>query len=513
MTMPSIGADVLDDNFDRPKEACGVVGLWTHRSANIEVARNLFFSLYALQHRGQESAGICTSDRSLLYLEKGLGLVSQVFNEENLRPLTGHFGIAHNRYSTTGGNHIANVQPFYIQTLHGPIAVAHNGNLTNAQLMREALMRRGVGFISSSDTEVITQFLARPSLSVSQDDAKWEARLTRLMAEAEGAFSLVVLTRDGIYAMRDPHGLRPLCLGAIKDDKKKEVGWIAASESCALLTIGASFVREVRPGEIVRIDDDGIHTIHEPALQSHQRPALCIFEYVYFARPDSTIDGQNVHVVRQRLGQQLAREAGVADADAVIGVPDSSLVSAMAYAAELGVPYTEGLIKNRYIQRTFIQPSQRLRKDAVRLKFNALRENLEGKKVVLVDDSIVRGTTMGPLVNLVRQAGKAKEVHVRVAAPPIKHPCFMGVDLASHEELIAHKMDVAGIAEHVGADSLAYLTVEGLQEAVLDGRTENVGHCTACFTGKYPVDVSDHLADQNSKMQFEAGRVSARGKA
>lgn len=496
-----------DDTLDKPHEECGVAAMWTRKGSGIEVARNLFFSLYALQHRGQEAAGICTSDGQLVYIKKGIGLVSQVFTEDNLAPLRGHFGIAHNRYSTTGSNHIVNVQPFYTQTLHGPIAVAHNGNLTNAGQMRETLMENGIGFISSSDTEVITQFLARPSQTGKQKEPNWAFRLTRLLETAEGAFSLVVMTRGAVYAMRDPLGLRPLCLGRIEENGET-VGWVAASESCALLTIGARMEREVRPGEIVRIDDDGVTVVREPPPKA--RHALCVFEYVYFARPDSKIDGQNVHVVRQRTGRQLAKEAP-ADADVVIGVPDSSLVSAMAYAAASGIPYTEGLIKNRYIGRTFIQPSQRMRRNQVRLKFNALRENLEGKRVVLVDDSIVRGTTMGPLVNLVREGGGAAEVHVRIAAPPIKHPCFMGVDLATYEQLIAHKMDVAEICKHVGADSLEYLSLEGLISSVQEGMSEGGGHCGACFSGDYPVDVSSFLDNTDSKMQFESRIVHTGG--
>lgn len=503
-------ADPLDDSLDRPHEACGVVGVFARPGSGIEVHRNLFFALYALQHRGQESAGICTSDGGSVHVHKGMGLVSQVFDETALRPLVGHFGIGHNRYSTTGSSQLANVQPFMIHTLHGPVAVAHNGNLTNAGVMRAALMQRGVGFASSSDTEVITQFLARPPLSVRSDRPYWEARLTRLMEEAEGAFSLAILTREGLFAMRDPYGLRPLCLGVIRENGE-DVAWIVASESSALLTIGARFEREVRPGEIVQIDEHGFRTVREPVKRSGQRPALCIFEYVYFARPDSRIDGQTVHLVRQRFGRKLAEESPV-DADVVIGVPDSSLAAAMAYAQVLGIPYTEGLIKNRYIGRTFIQPSQRMRKNQVRLKFNALRDNLQGRRVVLVDDSIVRGTTMGPLVNLVREAGGAAEVHVRVASPPVRHPCFMGVDLASYDQLIASSMDVEAIRAHVGADSLAYLSVDGMHAAVREGMPAGSGHCDACFSGSYPVDVSALHRDADAKNRFEAGsRASEEG--
>ncbi len=491
----------LDDSFDRPREACGVVGIFSKPDSDLDVKRLLFFSLYALQHRGQESAGIATSDQELVTLHRGMGLVSQVFTEANLAPLAGHLGLGHNRYSTTGHSTLSNAQPTYVQTLHGPLCVGHNGNLTNASRLRKHLMERGVGLTSTSDTEVITQFLAAPPPFTSLTEPHWERRLENLLAVAEGAYSLVVMTRDAIYAMRDPLGLRPLCLGHLKDDDGEVAGWMAASESSALLTIGAKYLREVRPGEIVRIDATGIHTVHEPSPQPHQKPSLCVFEYVYFARPDSKMDGQTVQVVRQRMGVQLAKESP-AVADVVFAVPDSSVPSAMAYAAALGLPYTEGLIKNRYIGRTFIQPSERMRKNSVRLKYNALRENLQGKRVVMIDDSIVRGTTMGPIVKLVREAGKAAEVHVRIAAPPIRHPCFMGVDLATHDQLIAHRMSVEEIRRHVGADSLAYLSLDGLRGAVNEGLDPGSGHCDACFSGRYPVDISDCI-EGDSKMRFE----------
>lgn len=494
--------DWLDDGFDRPKEACGVVGYWTRKDSGLDVAKLCFFGLYALQHRGQESCGIAVTDGNLVHLHRGMGLVSQVFHEENLAPMTGHIAMGHTRYSTTGSNNIANTQPFHLQTLHGPLSVAHNGNITNAGALRKTLMERGVGLVSTTDTEVITQFLAAPPPFKSRNRPHWEERLVNLLQVADGAYSLVIMTQDALFALRDPHGLRPLCVGHIKGDDGKIGGWVVASESSALLTVGAKHLREVKPGEIVRIDARGIQTVHELPARKRPKPALCIFEYVYFARPDSRIQEQTVHVVRQRMGVELAKEAP-AEADVVFGVPDSSLPSAMAYAETLGLPYTEGLIKNRYIGRTFIQPSERMRRDAVRLKFNAVRENLAGKRVVVIDDSIVRGTTMGPLVKLIREAGKAKEVHLRIAAPPIKHPCFMGVDLASHDELIAHNKTLAEICKHVGADSLAYLSLEGLHRAVSEGKSSDTGHCDACFSGAYPVDVSEWLSDDGSKHQFE----------
>jgi amidophosphoribosyltransferase len=485
---------------------CGVVGVWTRKERKIEVARLAFFSLYALQHRGQESAGIATCDGHNLYHHRGMGLVSQVFHEQHLAPLQGHFAIGHNRYSTTGSSSLTNAQPYVLQTLHGPLAVGHNGNLTNAAWMRRHLMERGVGLMSTSDTEAIAQFLATPPAFVSLTEPAWEKRLTQLMDVAEGAYSLVVLTRDGLYAMRDPLGMRPLCIGELRDGEET-VGWMVASESSALLTIGARVVREVRPGEIVRLDDRGVTTVRDPDLFPKRQGALCIFEYVYFARPDSQMNDQNVQIVRSRMGVQLAHESP-ADADIVFAVPDSSTPAAMAYAETLGLPFREALIKNRYIGRTFIQPSPELRKNSVRLKFNAVREVLEGKRVVMIDDSIVRGTTMGPLVRLVREAGRAAEVHVRIASPPIKHPCFMGVDLASYDQLIAHHMDVEAIRKHVGADSLAYLSVDGLHAAVEQGPSAGRTHCGACFSGRYPVDVRACMAEAgfgDGKLAFESG--------
>ncbi len=497
--------DWTDDRLDRPNEACGVVGIFATPGHELDVARLMFFCLYALQHRGQESAGIAVSDGNLVSLHRGMGLVSQVFTEANLAPLKGHFGIGHNRYSTTGGSLLSNAQPSFVQTLHGPLAVGHNGNLTNAAWLRRHLMERGTGLVSTTDTEVITQFLAMPPPFQSHAEPMWEKRLQSLMEIAEGAYSLVVLTRDCLYAMRDPLGMRPLVIGRLRDGDDV-AAWMVASESSALLTIGATVVREVEPGEILRIDGSGFHVI-KPGQRTRD-PALCIFEYVYFARPDSVINEMSVQGVRWRMGLELAKESP-AEADLVFGVPDSSVPAAMAFGEVLGIPYREGLIKNRYIGRTFIQPSARLRKNSVRLKFNALRENLEGKRVVLVDDSIVRGTTMGPIVKLVREAGRAKEVHVRIASPPIRHPCFMGVDLASYDQLIAHKLSVEEIRKHVDADSLAYLSLDGLRNALQGGSAKRHGYCHACFSGDYPVDVRACMADgQDAKMQFEFRRPS-----
>lgn len=485
-----------DDTLDRPREACGIFGIY---APGLDVARQTFFALYALQHRGQESAGIATSDGRMAYLHKGMGLVAQVFNEENLAPLKGHLAIGQNRYSTTGSSHIRNAQPYLIETIYGPLGVGHNGNLTNALTLRYRLLERGVGLTSSSDSEVITQMLAAPPPVAAPAKPDWEERIMAFMAEAEGAYSLVILTREAIFAVRDPLGLRPLCLGQLTG-KDGSQGYVVASESCALGTIGAEYVREVRPGEIVRLDKHGLHSVQgrEPALP----PALCVFEYVYFARPDSMLEDQVIHRVRQRLGAELAREAP-AQADVVVGVPDSATPAAIGYAQASGIPYSEGLTKNRYIGRTFIQPDDQLRKSGIHLKYNPLTANLQGRRVVLLDDSIVRGNTAGPIVRLLREGG-AVEVHVRVSSPPVRHPCFMGVDMATHEELIAHHKSVEEIQAHIGADSLAFLSHEGMMRAVSTEMRQNCEHCSACFTGKYPVKLDEWWQHkEHEKMVFE----------
>lgn len=483
---------------DKPHDECGIFGVY---APGRDVARLAFFALYALQHRGQESAGIATSDGRSAYHHKGMGLVAQVFNEDNLRPLAGHLAIGHNRYSTTGSSHVRNAQPYVIETIYGPLGVAHNGNITNALHLRYQLLKRGVGLSSTSDSEVITQMLAAPAEvwatpeSNGAENDRWVARLRSFMQVAEGAYSLAVLARDAIYALRDPYGLRPLCLGQLEDGS-----YAVASESCALHTIGANFLREVMPGEILRLDKHGFTSF--TGTKSQQR-ALCIFEYVYFARPDSVMEGQVVHEVRQRLGRQLAKEAP-ANADAVVGVPDSATPAAIGYSQQSGIPFTEGLTKNRYIGRTFIQPDDHLRKEGIRIKYNPLSANLRGKRVVLVDDSIVRGNTAGPLVQLLRDGG-AKEVHVRVSSPPVRHPCFMGVDMATYKELIAHKMEVDLIRERIGADSLAYLSLDGMKDAVEAAIQQATGHCNACFSGHYPIPIPDWLLsdDRREKLIFE----------
>lgn len=489
--------DIWFQDDDKLHDECGIFGVY---APGRDVARIAFFGLYALQHRGQESAGIATSDGRMAYIHKGMGLVSQVFNEDNLRPLQGDLGIGQNRYSTTGSSHLRNAQPYLIETIHGPLGVAHNGNLTNALHLRHQLLKRGVGLSSTSDSEVITQILAAPAEVWAPENGhvepdRWIARLKALMEVAEGAYSLTILTREAVYAMRDPLGLRPLCLGRLDDG-----GFVIASESCALHTIGADYLRELEPGEILRLDKNGCTSFF--GRKAEQR-SLCIFEYVYFARPDSIFEGQTIHSVRQRLGRQLAREAP-AEADVIIGVPDSATPAAIGYSIESGIPFSEGLTKNRYIGRTFIQPDDQLRKEGVNLKYNPLTANLKGKRVVLVDDSIVRGNTAGPLVQLLREGG-AKEVHVRVSSPPVQHPCFMGIDMATRRELIAAQMEIDQICQHIGADSLAYLSLEGMDLAVREAISQNTGHCAACFSGKYPINIPQWLFDDTAreKIVFE----------
>jgi amidophosphoribosyltransferase len=461
------GRRTVFEQDDKPQHECGIFGIY---APDEDVARLTFFGLYALQHRGQESAGIAVSNGRRISVHKEMGLVAQVFNEEKLRPLQGHVAIGHTRYSTTGSSKLQNAQPFQVESALGPLAVGHNGNLTNAHELRRELLNRGVGLTSTSDSEVVTQMLA------GGEGKTWEEKLRVFMIRAQGAYCLTVLTRDALFAVRDPWGLHPLCIGRLGDG-----GWVVASESCALNTIGAAVVRELEPGEIVAIDENGPRTV---ARMPAPERAMCLFEYIYFARPDSVLSQQTLHATRVAAGRELAREAP-AEADVVIPVPDSAVPAAIGFAQESGVPYSEGLIKNRYIGRTFIQPDDRLRQLGVQLKFNPLADNLHGKRVVLVDDSIVRGNTSGPIVKLLRDAG-AKEVHMRVSSPPIRHPCFLGVDMATYPELIAHRMTILEIRAHLGVDSLAYLSLEGLMRST--GKRE-AGFCQGCFTGHYPVDV------------------------
>lgn len=463
---------------DKPKEACGLFGVC---APGQDVTRLTYYGLYALQHRGQESAGIAVSDGHQITLHKDMGLVTEVFHPEVLDKLRGYMAIGHVRYSTTGSSSPINAQPLVFRYLQGTVSLAHNGNLTNAAALRHTLAATGSVFQSSTDSEVIVNLLARYGQNTIEE------ALIKCMIDLKGAYSLLVMTEDKLVGVRDPYGFRPLCLGRLAD------GFVLASESCALDTVGAEFIRDVAPGEIVTISRDGLRSLR-PYVPD--KSAFCIFEFVYFARPDSVIEGITVNVARMRMGRELAREAPV-KAEMVIAVPDSGTAAAIGYAQESGLPFMEGLMKNRYVGRTFIQPSQSMRDLGVRLKLNPVREVLEGRKVVLVDDSIVRGTTSRKLVQMLRQAG-ATEVHLVVSSPPVLYPCYYGIDTSARGELIAAKSSVEEICRSVGADSLYYLSLEGMLRAVNDGNK----FCVACFNGVYPVGVPEEMP---GKLALEGG--------
>jgi len=448
------------------KEACGVFGIY----GEPEAARITFFGLYSLQHRGQESAGIAVADGKKISLEKGMGLISQVFSEEKIRDLKGYLAIGHNRYSTTGSSLLNNAQPFLFQSNLWSFAIAHNGNLSNTKVLKRQLSKEGVNFFSSADSEVIGHLILKSK------GKTFEEKLLKGVALLEGAFSLLILTKDKLYAIRDPFGVRPLTLGKFRSS------WVVASETCAFATIGANFKRDIRPGEVLRIDKNGLRTI---AHNGKDPDAFCIFEYIYFSRPDSFINGRLVYLTRLRAGQQLAKECPAPGADLVIAVPDSGTSAALGFSQGSKIPFLEGLIKNRYLGRTFIQPGQGLRRLGVKLKFNPLPEMLKGKKIVLVDDSIVRGTTTAGVVKMLKKFG-AKEVHLRVASPPLIAPCFLGIDIERYKELVAHGRSLEQIRQKLGADSLGYLSLEGLKKAI--GKF-NGGFCDGCFTGRYPVEI------------------------
>ena len=459
-----------------PREECGVIGIYAPGQS---VARLAYFGLHALQHRGQESAGIAVSDGMQLTLHKRLGLVAQVFDEEILGRLeqpsagsAGFIAVGHTRYSTTGSNSLPNVQPVYVSSDLGEIMLGHNGNLTNATWLRDELGEQGIEFVTASDTEVLARLIAHaPGRS-------WASRVEHAFHRAMGAYTFTMLTERALVAARDPIGFRPLVLGRFEGG-----GWAIASESAALDAMGARFVRDVEAGEVITIDGEGVHS-HRSSRADGDRERLCVFEYVYLARPDSVIDGRLLYEARIEMGRRLAHEHP-ADADVVIPVPDSAIPAAIGYAEATGLPFREGFIKSRYVGRTFIQPAQRSRDEAVRMKFNPLPEVLAGKRVVVVDDSIVRGTTTGPIVAMLRRAG-AREVHVRIHSPQMRYPCYMGVDTGRRSELIAATRGVDEIRRVIGADSLGYLSREGLLAAV-GGRRH--ARCTACFDGRYPTDV------------------------
>ncbi len=465
-----------------PQDACGIFGVW---APGEEVAKLTFYGLYALQHRGQESAGIATSTGERITVYKDMGLVSQVFTEADLATLVGELAIGHCRYSTTGSSNWVNAQPTLRPTKYGTLALAHNGNLTNTGELALALEKleteketkeRG----ATTDTELMTALIA------AQDENNVEASAIAVMPMLEGAFSLVFMDETTLYAARDRHGVRPLVIG------KLERGWVVASESAALDIVGASFVREVEPGEFIAIDENGMRS----KRWATSDPKGCLFEYVYLARPDTAIAGRGIHATRVAIGQQLAKEAP-AIADLVIPVPESGTPAAIGYAKESGIPYGAGLVKNAYVGRTFIQPSQTIRQLGIRLKLNPLREIIEGKRIVVVDDSIVRGNTQRAIVRMLREAG-AREIHVRISSPPVKWPCFYGIDFASRAELIANGLDIEEVRRSIGADSLSYVTLEGLISATQIA-ADNL--CQACFTGEYPIAVPQDLSE--GKMRLE----------
>ena len=464
-------------------ESCGVFGVY---APNEDVARLTFFALFALQHRGQESAGIATSNGKKLNVYARMGLVSQVFSEESLGQLGGHIAIGHNRYSTRGSSREYNVQPVVVGKGSDAIAVAHNGNIVNAEHIYEELCEQGYTFHTSTDTEVIA------NLILASPEKNWVDKIKYAMRRLQGAYSLTILTKDALFGVRGTLGVRPLCLGSIDN------GWVIASESCAIDHIGAHFIREIEPGEIVSITENGIDS-HRKRVG---RRALCIFEYIYFARPDSVINGRLLYPARQAMGAMLAQDYPV-PADLVMGVPDSATSAGVGYSQQSGIPLSEGLIKNRYVGRTFIEPDQRIRDLGVKLKFNPLPQMLEGKRLVVVDDSIVRGTTTPSVVKLLRRAG-ATEVHMRICAPPIRYPCFFGVDMATRRELIAAQKTVSEVRDFIGADSLGYQSIEGLIKAV--ALPKDI-FCLACFTGDYPIPVQlemDKLALEAMSVDHEA---------
>lgn len=453
------------DDIDKFKEECGVFGIFSNKT-DVDVARLSYYGLYALQHRGQESAGIAVCNNSEIKVYKDMGLVSDVFDSKTLDSMSGNAAIGHVRYSTTGGSNVVNAQPIISNFKLGSIAIAHNGNLVNADVIRELLQDCGTMFQTSIDTEVILNLIAR-SAKKGIENAVVDA-----IQAVKGSYAIVILTKDKLIGVRDPNGIRPLCIGKYDDN------YVLCSESCALDTIGAEFVRDVKPGEIIIIDKDGLKSIN---FAEKTKCETCAFEYIYFARPDSVIDGIDVNTSRELAGEQLYKDSPV-EADIVIGVPDSGIPAALGYAKASGIPYTLGLIKNKYVGRTFISPTQELREKAVSVKLNPVKSVIAGKRVVLIDDSIVRGTTSKRLVDLIRKAG-AKEVHFRVSSPIVKFPCYFGIDTPYRNELIGSHMTVDEIREFIGADSLGYLSIDALLKTL--GKDKKF--CLGCFSGVYPV--------------------------
>jgi len=482
MTNLSSAPECGDD--DTPKEECGVFGVF---APGVDVARVTYFGLFSLQHRGQESAGIMVSDGKRLKWYKEMGLVNQIFDERVLGQLHGDIAIGHTRYSTTGSSILRNAQPLHCAWGEGTVGVAHNGNLINTEELREEMQEKGIEFDGTNDSEVIARMIA------TQADLSLEDAVAHTMTRLRGAYSVVILTEDTLVAMRDPFGIRPLCLGLL-DNKY----YVVASETCALNTVGAEYIREIGPGEMVVIDKNGLKTRQ---AVTPERDAMCLLEFIYFARPDSAIYGRGLHAARRRMGAELAREHPCPGADLVMGVPDGATPAAIGFAEGSGIAYGEGLVKNRYIGRTFIQPDQRMREAGVRMKLMPIKEALAGKKIVMVDDSIVRGTTTGQIVKRLFDAG-AVEVHVRITAPPVSWPCFYGIDMANQEDLVAFRNSVEEIRALIGATSLGYLSLDSLTHAI--GVPGN-RFCTACFSGDYPIEIPSHVKVSKFALEMAVG--------
>jgi amidophosphoribosyltransferase len=475
------------DRPDKPEEACGVFGVY---APDEDVAKLTYFGLYALQHRGQESAGIAVFNGAEVRLHKEMGLVSQVFNETILAELQGTIAIGHTRYSTTGSSRVVNAQPAVVDTRLGPLALAHNGNLVNTTELREALISNNYNLLTTTDSEMI-------ALAISQEISHgkgWLEGAISAFHRCQGAFSLVIGTPAGIMATRDCNGIRPLVIGTLTPPNAGEpLRYVLASETCGLDIIGADYLRDVEPGELVWITEEGLASFH---WATQPQPKLCIFEMIYFARPDSVMQEESLYSYRMRIGRRLALESPT-DADLVIAVPDSGVPAAIGYSQASGIPYAEGLIKNRYVGRTFIQPTQTMRESGIKMKLNPLKDVLAGKRIVIVDDSIVRGTTSRKLVKTLRDAG-ATEVHMRISSPPVTHPCFYGIDTDNQEQLIAATKSVAEISEQIGVNSLSYLSWQGMLE---ETRNDPLNFCSACFTGNYPVPVPELV--KRSKLILE----------
>ncbi len=475
---------------DKPEEACGVFGVYAPGES---AAKLTYFGLYALQHRGQESAGIATFAGDQVHLYKEMGLVSQVFNETILNELLGELAVGHTRYSTTGSSRVVNAQPAVVDTRLGPLALAHNGNLVNTPELREELLQNNHNLLTTTDSELIAFAIAEEVNS----GKSWLEGAISAFHRCHGAFSLAIGTPDGIMGTRDPNGIRPLVIGMLPQVNPGDpLRYVLASETCGLDIIGAEYLRDVEPGELVWINSEGLASFH---WITKPQPKLCIFEMIYFARPDSVMNSESLYTYRMRIGRILATESP-AEADIVIAVPDSGVPAAIGYSQASGIPYAEGLIKNRYVGRTFIQPTQVMRESGIRMKLNPLKDVLAGKRVVIVDDSIVRGTTSRKIVKALRDAG-ATEVHMRISSPPVTHPCFYGIDTDSQDHLIAATKSVQEIAEQIEVDSLSYLSWQGMLQAT----HENPEHfCSACFTGDYPVGIPEPL--KRTKLMLEAKR-------